>query len=262
MIELVQLYLGNLALADLVDIALLWFVLYQALLLVRGTRALQSLLGLGAALAVFVVSGLLELYAVHWMLEKFFDYSVFAVLILFQSDIRRGLAGAGGRLFPTLGRKADQSAFEEIVRASFVLASRRIGALIAIEREATLQEYAENGNRMEARLSSELLLAVFHPTSPLHDGAVVVQRGRLVAAKVFLPLSLSREISRFVGTRHRAAIGLTEETDAVVIIVSEERGTVALVVAGEVRPANNADELRARLLEVFEPRASKAEATP
>lgn len=260
--DLLQLYFGDLGLADLVDIGLLWFVIYQALLLVRGTRALQSLLGLGAALAVYVLSSRLELYAVHWMLEKFFVYIVLAVLILFQADIKRGLAGAGGRLFPTLGRKADQSAFEEVVRASFLLASRRIGALIAIEREATLQEYADNGNRMDARLSSELLLAVFHPTSPLHDGAVIVQHGRLVSAKVFLPLSLSRDISRFVGTRHRAAIGLTEETDAIVIIVSEERGTVALVVAGEVRPANNADDLRARLLEVFEPRPVKVGVSP
>jgi diadenylate cyclase len=249
--EILQLYLGDLRVTDLIDIALLWFVIYQALLLVRGTRALQSLLGLGAALALYVLAGKLELYAMHWLLEKFFDIAVLAVIVLFSADIKRGLAGAGGRLFPSFGPRADQSAFEEVIRASFLLASRRIGALIAIEREATLQEYADAGTRLEARLSSELLLSVFHPTSPLHDGAVVVERGRLVAAKVFLPLSLSREISRFVGTRHRAAIGLTEETDAVVVIVSEETGRVGLVVAGEVRPVATADEMRQKLLEVF-----------
>ena len=256
MMDFLSLYLGNIRLTDLVDIAILWFVLYQALLLVRGTRALQTLLGLGAALLLYVLASQLELYAVHWMLEKFFGIFVLAVLVLFQSDIRRGLAGAGGRLLPGFGQVGDQTAFEEIIRASFLMASRRIGALIAIEREATLQEYADTGNRLDARLTSELLLAIFHPTSPMHDGAVVVSRGRLVAAKVFLPLSLSKEISRFMGTRHRAAIGLTEETDAVVIVVSEERGAVGVAVAGEVRPANDPNELRQRLLEAFEPRKS------
>ncbi len=255
MIELAQLYLGDLRFTDVIDIVLLWFVLYQALMLVRGTRALQSLLGIGAAGALYVIAGQFELYAVHWIFEKFFDIAVLAVLILFQNDIRRGLAGAGGRLFPTLGQKTDQTAFEEIVRASFLMASRRIGALIAIERQATLQEYADSGNRLDARLSAELLLSIFHPTSPLHDGAVVVRRGQVLAGKVFLPLSLSREISRFVGTRHRAAVGLTEETDAVVVIVSEERGTVSVVVAGEVRPVADANELRQRLVEAFDPAA-------
>ncbi|MBM4390281.1 MAG: TIGR00159 family protein [Deltaproteobacteria bacterium] len=253
MIELAQLYLGDLRLSDVIDIVLLWFVLYQALILLRGTRALQSLLGIAAAGALYVIAAQFELYAVHWIFEKFFDIAVLAVLILFQNDIRRGLAGAGGRLFPTFGQKSDQTAFEEIVRASFLMASRRIGALIAVERQATLQEYADSGSRLDARLSAELLLSIFHPTSPLHDGAVVVRRGQVLAGKVFLPLSLSREISRFVGTRHRAAVGLTEETDAVVVIVSEERGTVAVVVAGEVRPVADANELRQRLVEAFDP---------
>ena len=236
---------------DVVDIAILWYVLYRTLLLVRGTRAFQSLLGLLVALMVYVVAGRMELFAVHWMLEKFFVYIVLAVIILFQSDIRRGLAGAGGRLFPSFTSTPDQNAMEEVVRASFVMATRRIGALIAMEREASLADYAESGTRVEGRVSSEILLSVFHPTSPLHDGAVLVRGGQLVAAKVFLPLTGSRDISRFYGTRHRAAIGLTEETDAVVIIVSEERGTVALVIAGEVQPVADQNELRERLLEAF-----------
>lgn len=243
---------------DVVDIALLWFLLYQALLLVRGTRALQSLAGLAIVVGVYMLAGRFELYALHWMLEKFFVYIVLAVVILFQQDIRRGLAGAGGRLFPNISRnQPGQTAMEEIIRASFQMATRRIGALVALEREASLEDYVESGQRLDAAISTELLLAIFHPTSPMHDGAVVVRQDRVLAAKVFLPLSLSKDISRFVGTRHRAAIGLTEETDAVVIIVSEERGSVAVVVGGELRPAADANELRERLLECFEGRHAR-----
>lgn len=232
---------------DLLDITVLWFLVYRVLLLMRGTRAFQSLIGLLVLLAVYVVSGRLELYAIHWMLEKFFVYIVLAVIILFQSDIKRGLASTGGRLFPGFAARPDEGAMEELVRASFQMASRRIGALIAVEREASLDDYADSGHRMDARVSADLLLSIFHPTSPLHDGAALIRLDRLVAAKVFLPLSLSREVNRFYGTRHRAAIGLTEETDAVVIIVSEERGAVSLVVAGDVHPVADAAELRDRL---------------
>ncbi len=251
MSELFDLYVRNIRFSDAVDILLLWFVAYQALLLVRGTRAFQTMLGLLGAGMLYVLAQRFELYATHWLLEKLFDTFLIAMLILFSADIRRGLAGAGGRLFRGFARTQDPGSFEDIIRASFLMASRRIGALIAIEREATLQEYADTGNRLDARLSEALLLSIFHPTSPLHDGAVLVERGRVVAAKVFLPLSLSKDISRFVGTRHRAAIGLTEETDAVVIVVSEERGTVGVAIAGEVRPANDPNELRQRLLEAF-----------
>ncbi len=251
--NLLSAWFSNIRWTDVLDIALLWYVVYRALMLVRGTRALQSLVGLLLALVLFVASGRLELYAIHWLLEKFFVYIVLTVIILFQNDIKRGLAGAGGRLFPSFSAQPAQSAMEELVRASFVMASRRIGALIAIEREASLEEYAESGNRLDGRASSELFLALFHPTSPLHDGAAVVRKDRVLAAKVFLPLSLSKEVSRFYGTRHRAAIGLTEETDAVVVIVSEERGTVSLVVGGEVQPLADQNEMRERLLECFAP---------
>ncbi len=251
-------WIENMRWSDLLDIALLWFLLYRILLLLRGTRAIQSLLGLLVVLMLFVMSGRFQLYALHWMLEKFFVYIVLAVIILFQADIKRGLATAGQRLFPSFKGKPDTGATEEIIRASFQMASRRIGALIALEREASLDDYADAGGRLDARVSGDLLLSIFHPTSPLHDGAVVVQQGRLVAAKVFLPLSLSREVSRFYGTRHRAALGLTEETDAVVILVSEERGTVAVVVAGEVIPVADGNELRLRLLDFFQADARRS----
>lgn len=253
-------YFTQLRWTDVLDMAVLWFLLYRTLLLMRGTRALQSLIGLLVAVVVYVVSGRLELYAIHWMLEKFFVYIVLAVIILFQADIKRALATTGGRLFPTLTSTSDQTLLEEVVRVAFQMASRRIGALIALEREASLGDYADAGHRIDGRVSSDLMLSIFHPTSPLHDGAVVISRGRLVAAKVFLPLTLSREVSRFYGTRHRAAIGLTEETDAVVIIVSEERGTVGVVLAGEVLPAADQNELRERLAMYFGAGARKARA--
>ncbi len=240
---------------DFLDIAVLWFLVYRVLLLMRGTRGFQSLVGLAVVGVVYFVSGWVQLYAIHWLLEKLFAVIVLAVVILFQGDIRRGLASTGGRLFPTFSTRPDQTAMEELVRASFQMASRRIGALIAVEREASLSDYADSGNRMDARVTSDLLLAIFHPTSPMHDGAAVVRHDRLLAAKVFLPLSLSRDVSRFYGTRHRAAIGLTEETDAAVIIVSEERGAVSLVIAGEVLPVADANELRERLNAVFAPEA-------
>lgn len=246
-------WLTHLRPTDVLDIAVLWFLAYRVLLLLRGTRAFQSLLGLGVLLAVYVLSSRLELYAIHWMLEKFFVYIVLALIILFQTDIKRGLASTGGTLFPRFAGRPDPGTFEEVIKASFQMASRRVGALIAIEREASLEDYADSGHKVDARVSADLLLALFHPTSPLHDGAVIVRQGRVLAAKVFLPLSLSREISRFYGTRHRAAIGLTEETDAVVIIVSEERGSVGVVIAGEVEVMASADDLRARLSASFSP---------
>ena len=140
---------------------------------------------------------------------------------------------------------------EDMVRACFSLASRRMGALIAIQRAASLDEYVDPAQRLDAVVSQELLLSIFHPTSPLHDGAVVVQEGRLAAAKVFLPLSLSKDVSRFFGTRHRAALGLTEQTDAVVLIVSEERGTVSIAMSGALTAVSDMNELRQRLQEVF-----------
>ncbi len=240
---------------DFLDIALLWFLVYRVLVLMRGTRGFQSLIGLLVLVLIYFMAGRLELYAIHWMLEKFFVYIVLAIVILFQSDIKRGLASTGGRLFPTFSSRPDQGAMEELARASFQMASRRIGALIALEREASLDDYADSGRRIDARVSAELLLCIFHPTSPMHDGAAVVRYDRVVAAKVFLPLSLSRDVSQFYGTRHRAAIGLTEETDAAVIIVSEERGAVSLVLAGEVFPVADANELRERLDAVFSPEA-------
>jgi diadenylate cyclase len=238
--------------SDVIDIMVLSYIIYRALRIIQGTRAIQSLVGLVGLVGLYVLSDYMGLTTLSWLLEKFSVYVVLAILILFQEDIRRGLARAGS-FFPSFTTNSDLPMLQELIKVSFVLGSRRIGALIAIERNASLEEYVEPATQLDALVTEELLLAVFHPTSPLHDGAVVIQKGRAAAAQVFLPLSLSKDVSRFFGTRHRAAIGLTEAADAVVIIVSEERGTVSLVLDGQITPMSDANALREQLLALFQP---------
>jgi diadenylate cyclase len=239
---------------DVVDIALMSFIVYRALSLIRGTGAVQSLAGLVVLVGLYAIASQLDLMSIHWLLEKFFVYIVLAVIILFQQDIRRGLARAGSQLFlsaPSSAEALTLPVLEEVVRASYAMASRRMGALIAIEREASLAEFTESATLVDGAVSQPLLLSIFHPTSPLHDGAVVLRKGRVAAAQAFLPLSQSKTISRFMGTRHRAAIGLTEETDALVVVVSEERGTVGLVEHGQLSTTADAYELRERLQQIL-----------
>ena len=233
-------------------------IVYWAFLILRGTKAFQSLVGLVALGGLYMVAQRFNLHSIEWLLSKFFVYIVLAVLILFQHDIRRGLARAGGRLFAGFSAASEASAHEDVVQAVFGLATRRIGALIAIERGASLDDYVETGTPLDAQMGQELLVAIFHPTSPLHDGAVVIQRHRVSAAQVFLPLSMSKDIARYFGTRHRAALGLSEETDAVVLVVSEERGTVSLVLGGALTPVADTNELRERLQEIFAPETPEA----
>jgi diadenylate cyclase len=249
---------------DWVDIVALAFVIYRVLAVMQGTRAVQSLLGLAMIATLYKVSDLVGLTTVHWVLDKLFVYVVIAVLILFQDDIRRALARAGGSLFGSRGaaRPSDANVIEEVIKASFALAHRKIGALVVIERAAALEPYVEGAHQLDAVVSTELLQALFHPSSPLHDGAVVISRGRVVAAGVFLPISLSKELSRAWGTRHRAAIGLSEETDGLCVVVSEERGTVTLVSRGEVTPIADTNDLRQRLVEKLGEEARPLEASP
>jgi len=241
---------SSLGFRDLLDIALIAYIIYRALLVLRGTRAFLSLVGLVGLGGLYLLARWLELTSVRWVLDKFFVYLVLAVLIIFQQDIRAGLARAGGRFFSSFASPG-AGAHEVLVQTAFALASRRIGALMVIERGASLRDFVEGGTRIEGQISQDLLISIFHPTSPLHDGAVIVQKGRLAAAKVFLPLSLSQDIARYFGTRHRAALGLSEETDAVIIVVSEERGSVSIVMAGALTPVADTNELRERLQQVL-----------
>lgn len=243
---------------DVADVVVLAWMLYRVLLLIRGTRAMQSLLGLGLLGVVYVISDAVGLTTLHFVLDNLFVYVVLAMLILFQEDIRRALARAGGTVFARQAAYADAVLLEEIVQAAFELARRKIGALIAIEREASLEPYTDGAHPLDARVTTELLQSIFHPSSPLHDGAIVISQGRMVAAKVFLPITLSKEVSRSYGTRHRAALGITEETDAITVVVSEERGTVSVVDGGTVLPVADADDLRACLQEKLSDQRKKA----
>jgi len=252
---------------DALDVALLALVIYSVLVVMQGTRALQSLLGLVLVGLLYVVAWGTGLTTVHWVLDNLFVYVVIAILILFQEDIRRALARAGGTFVARGGRSggpSEAAVMEEVIKACFALAHRKIGALIVIERSGSLEGYVEGGHVLDAAVSTELLQSLFHPSSPLHDGAVVIGEGRVIAAGVFLPISLSKQLSRSLGTRHRAAVGISEETDGLCLVVSEERGTVALVSRGEITPVADTNDLRAQLVERLgesEPDAEPAEAT-
>jgi diadenylate cyclase len=234
---------------DLLDIGLVAFLLYELLLLIRGTRAVQMALSGGFLLGLFFVSRWLQLETVNWVIRNLATYVVFAIIVLFQSDIRRALAHFGRapffRHFERPG-SADET-IEELVVASTSLAAKQTGAIIAIERQIGLRNYIEGGIPLDAMVTYDLMASIFHPDSPLHDGAVIIQGDRIAAAACFLPLSVNPRVSRDLGTRHRAALGLTEENDAVAIVVSEETGNISLVIAGDLERGLSADALRIRL---------------
>lgn len=237
---------------DLLDITVIACGVYWIIHLIRGTRAVQVLLGLVFLFLTYLASQSLELYTLNWVLDNFLSSILLVIVVLFQNDIRRALMEVGrGSLFGVGERTDYRTVLEEISKAVDTLAGKRMGALIVLERKVGLNEYIEMGTRLDARVSKELIYSIFLPTSPLHDGAVVVQRGRVAAAGCFLPLTTDPRVSRTLGTRHRAAIGLTEETDAIVIVVSEETGAVALVSEGQISPNPSAESLRTTLRQLF-----------
>ena len=229
---------------DWIDITALAFVIYRVLVVMHGTRAVQSLLGLAMIGALYKVSDLIGLTTVHWVLDKIFVYVVIAILILFQDDIRRALARAGGSLFGgrKTSRPSDVGVVEEVVKASFVLAHRKIGALVVIERSFSLAPYVEGAHPIDAIVSTELLQSIFHPSSPLHDGAVVIEGDRIVAAKCILPVTQS-DVPKSYGTRHRAAIGMSEISDAIILVVSEETGGISIAHGGTIHRDIAPDQL-------------------
>jgi diadenylate cyclase len=234
---------------DLLDIALVSILIYELLLLIRGTRAMQMALSGGFLIGLFFVSQWLELETVNWVIRNLATYVVFAIIVLFQADIRRALAHFGrAQFFKYFERAAsDDETLEELVVAATTLAARRIGAIIAIERQIGLRNYIEGGIPLDATVTYDLLASIFHTGSPLHDGAVIVQGDRIAAAACFLPLSVNPRVGRDLGTRHRAALGLTEENDAVAIVVSEETGAISLAIGGTLERGFDGDALQARL---------------
>jgi diadenylate cyclase len=234
--------------ADWVDILVVALIIYNVIWLVKGTRSGQVLVGLGVVLAVNYLAGYFQLLTLRFLMSNFMANLFTVLVILFATDRRRGLARAGRFTFASKTSSAVYEAINEVVRAAFFMAERRVGALIVFERRVSLGEYVEAGAKVGAMVSDRLLLAIFNTAAPLHDGAVIIQDGRLAAAGCFLPLLPSEDnVARFFGTRHRAAIGLSRESDAVIVVVSEERGLVSLVLDGEVEVMMGAASLRDRL---------------
>ena len=234
---------------DLADILVVSILIYEVLKLIRGTRAVQMALGGCVLVGLLYGSRWVHLETVNWLVRNMIGYVVFAGIVLFQSDIRRALAHFGRAPFFRYLAKTEtkEDAIEELVVASSLLSSERIGAIIAIERQIGLRNYIEGGIRLDAILTYDLLQSIFLPRSPLHDGAVIVQDDRVAAAACFLPLTVNPKLSKELGSRHRAAIGLTEENDSVAIVVSEETGIVSIVVDGQIERGLDSDQLRAQL---------------
>ena len=237
---------------DALDIGIIAFVVYRLIHMIRGTRAMQMIIGLVVVLLAYVTSQMLGLFTLTWMLDNFLGSIILVIIVIFQSDIRRALTQVGtAPLFGGADRIEPGQVLEEVAKAVVALASRRIGALIVLEREVGLNEYIEVGTRLDARVTRELLESVFMPHSPMHDGALVIQKGRATAARCFLPLSVDPNLSRALGTRHRAAVGLTEETDAAAIVISEEQGSISLVVEGKVTQDLDGPQMRNSLEKLF-----------
>lgn len=237
---------------DALDILIVAIITYALLRLIRGTRAVQMVLGLFAIFFVYVLASLLKLVALTTVLKALIFYVPFAIIVLFSHDLRRALAAFGRTPFFALfsGYHAEETV-SEIVLAVTSLSARRVGALIVLERREGLKNYIENGSRIDSVVSYELLVTVFAPGTPLHDGAVIVSGDRVAAAASFLPLSLKENLPKRFGTRHRAAIGITEETDAIALLVSEERGTISLARGGELQEDLDAKSLRDLLFREF-----------
>lgn len=234
---------------DLLDIAIVSILIYEFLKLIRGTRAVQMAAGSLLIIGLFYMSRLAPLQTVNWLIRNMLVYVAFAAIVIFQSDIRRALAHFGqAPFFRYFNRQeAADETIEEVVVAATMLSTHRIGAIVAIEREIGLRNYIESGIPLDAELTYDLLVTIFQRTSPLHDGAVILQENRVAAAACFLPLTVNPRVSRDLGTRHRAAIGLTEESDAVAVVVSEETGIISLALDGKIERPLSPDELRERM---------------
>jgi diadenylate cyclase len=221
---------------DLIDVVIVAVIIYNILALIRGTRAMQISIGLVLLGSTFFVARAFDLPALEAISREILFYLPFAVIILFQHEIRRALARMGTNpLLALFGRRRSDVPFDTILNAVDVLASKRIGALITIERTQSLRMYAEAARPLDAIVTSELLVSIFTPGGPLHDGAVIIRGSRIVAANAFLPLTVSADATLAHGTRHRAALGITEESDAVVIVVSEENGSTAVASEGALQ---------------------------
>lgn len=242
-------------LVNVIDILLVWFVVYKLITLIKGTKAVQLLKGIFFIVIAYLITQALNLETLGWIMQQVLNWGFLAIIIIFQPEMRRALEQLGrGKLFSssTLNEESERNRLiEAMVKSVSYMAKRRIGALISIERETGLSEYIETGISMNSDITSELLINLFIPNTPLHDGAVIIQRNRIAAAACYLPLSESPFISKELGTRHRAALGISEVTDAITVIVSEETGAISLTANGDLHRNLSLEDFEAKLRRVW-----------
>ncbi|WP_026585117.1 diadenylate cyclase CdaA [Bacillus sp. J33] len=238
-------------LANTIDILLVWYVIYRLIMIVKGTKAVQLLKGIFVIILVKVASDKFHLQTLGWMMEQVLLWGFLAIIIIFQPELRRALEQLGrGRFFSRSANQEEEDQeklVESIAKAVDYMAKRRIGALISVERETGMGDYIETGIQLDSKISSELLINIFIPNTPLHDGAVIIQKNCVAAAACYLPLSESPFISKELGTRHRAALGISEVTDSITIVVSEETGSVSLTKNGELHRDLKSDAFKEML---------------
>lgn len=237
----------HLTLISVIDILLVALIIYEFLALIRGTRAALILVGVSVVILTFYFSRIGQLTTMNWLISRVLPYAVFALIVIFAPEIRQALARLGRRLTFARSSGSESEAYDDIVMAANLFSQNQTGALMVMEREIGLRTYVESGVALDARLSYDLLATIFRPSAPLHDGAVIIRGDRISAAACFLPLSMNPVLSNQLGTRHRAGIGITEETDAIAIIVSEETGSISLAVAGKIERELTVEELRDRM---------------
>ncbi|HTC63982.1 MAG TPA: diadenylate cyclase CdaA [Candidatus Saccharimonadales bacterium] len=243
--------LARLNLRAALDILIIAVFIYFLLKLLRGTRAVQMLVGIALLFAFYRGAQWARLEMVEWLLTTLLPYIAIALIILFQPEIRRALSRVGRNLsMISFASRNPKGTYDDIVMAAEYFSQNRIGALVVVERQAGLRTYIESGIPLDAKLSYDLLLSIFRPGSPLHDGAVIVEGSRVAAAGCFLPLSLNPMISKQLGTRHRAAIGITEDSDCLVVLVSEETGSISVASAGTIDTNLSPEDLSDRLREM------------
>jgi len=248
---------------DLFEITLITVIVYQLILFIKGTRGWQMILGTITLLLLYYLSRWFELRTIEWLLSNLFAYFVFALIVIFQAEIRRGLAELGkGGIFSGLQFHTEEDTIEEIESAVCSLASQKIGALIIMERDIGLRNYIESGIELDSRISASLLVTLFIPPVPLHDGAVIIKNSRVAAAGCFLPLTRNPMLSKNLGTRHRAAIGITEETDSIAVVVSEETGTISMVSGGKMLRGLSGENLAAALRDATKKDQGKLKRAP
>lgn len=254
-----ELFFVPIRLSDIIEIAIVAFILYQLFRIMRGTIGMQILLGLLALVILDNIVTAMNMRVLQALFSTVGEVFVLAIIILFQPEIRRALALVFGQV-PLVGRllasPEQVSVVDEVVDAVSTMSRERVGALIAFENTSGLRAFIESGTPMSSQVSADLLTSIFNPKSPLHDGAVIIKAGRLAAARCVLPVSGSMKLPAHLGLRHRAAVGLSEQTDAVVVVVSEERGMISIAEGGELNTNLTEDDVRQRLVGAFDPNAA------